>query len=324
MNSFIKKIQTFSKRFNLWEKGSKIVVGVSGGPDSVCLLDILNKLKDKYNFEILVAHVNYGIRGEEADGDEKFVEELAKKYSLKIEKLKLDSLKIDDSNLESGLRDIRFDFFEKLINENNFDLIAVAHNEDDQAETMLMRMIRGSGLQGLRGIRPKNGKIIRPLLKVSRKEILEYLKTNTLDHKIDSTNKDTKFLRNKIRHDLIPYLEKGYNPRIKETLSGAAESVADDYDFISKKAVKIVEEICIIDGNKIEIDAYDLGKLHSSLQKNVLRLAILKVKDDLSDVENSHIEEIIKIVKSNKNKSHELKLKKLKVARKGAKITIVI
>lgn len=324
MNSFIKKIQTFSNRFDLWEKGSKIVVGVSGGPDSACLLDVLNKLKNKYSLEILVAHVNYGLRGEEADGDEKFAEELASSYGFKTEKLKLDSLKIDDANLESELRDIRFDFFEKLRDENNFDSIAVAHNQDDQAETLLMRIIRGAGLQGLGGIRPKNGKVIRPFLGVSRKEILEYLESNNLDYRIDSTNKDTKFLRNKVRHDLIPYLEKEYNPSIKETLAGSVEGIADDYNFISMEAEEILGKICEIDEKKIEISVEELKENHPALQRQILRQAILKIKNDLTNIENSHIEEILKVIKSRKNKSQVLDFKKLKVERKGDKIIIVI
>ena len=324
MNSFIKKIQTFSKRFDLWEKDSRIVVGVSGGPDSACLLDVLNKLKNKYELDILVVHVNYGLRGKEADEDEKFTQDLVEKRGLKIEKLKLDSLKIDNSNLESELRMIRFDFFEKIRKENKFDIIAVAHNQDDQAETVLMRMMRGAGLQGLGSIRPKNGKIIRPLLKTSRKEILEYLKDNDLNYRVDSTNKDIKFFRNKVRHNLIPYLEKEYNPAIKETLAGAAESISDDYDFINKNTRKIVEKICSIKGNEIKLSVEEFKKLHPALQKQALRQSILKIKKNLVDIENSHIEEILKVIKSHKGKSQEIEFKGLKVARKGDKLQISI
>jgi tRNA(Ile)-lysidine synthase len=324
VNSFIKKIQTFSKRFDLWKEGSKIVVGVSGGPDSVCLLGVLNKLKEKYNLDILVAHVNYGLRGDESIEDEKFTEELVKKLGLKIEKLNLNSLKIDNSNLESELRDIRYNFFKKIRKENNFDVIAVAHNQDDQAETVLMRMIRGAGLQGLGSIRPRNEKIIRPLLKTSRKEIINYLKEGNLDYRIDSTNEDIKFFRNKIRHNLIPYLEEEYNPVIKETLSGVAESIVDDYDFINKNTEKVIYKVCTIAENKAEISVQGIKKLHPALQRQVLRQSIFKIKKSLIDVQNSHIEEILKIIKSQKGKSQKLSFKGLKLVRKGDKITIVI
>jgi len=324
MNSLIKKIQTFSKRFDLWEKKSKIIVGVSGGPDSVCLLDILNKLKDKYNFEILVAHINYGLRGRDSVEDERFVKILTKRFELKFKKFKTSSFKIDDSNLESKLREIRFDFFEKIRKENNFDVVAIAHNQDDQAETVLMKMIRGAGLQGLGGIRPRNEKIIRPLLNTNRKEILNYLKENNLNYRIDSTNRDTKFFRNKIRHQLIPYLEKGYNPIIKKTLAKLAENISDDYDLITENAKKIIKQICSINKSKVEFSVQEIKKLHISLQKQVLRQSIFKIKKDLVDIENSHIEEILKIIKSQKNKSQKLYFKKLKVLRKGDIIQISI
>lgn len=329
MNSFIKKIQTFSNRFDLLGKGSKIIVGVSGGPDSVCLLDVLNKLKSKYNLKIIIAHVNYGLRGKDSDGDEKFVGGLAEKYGLEIQVL---NIKKNTSLLREGgrsprendMRDIRFYFFEKIRSENNFDVIAVAHNQDDQAETVLMRIIRGAGLQGLGSIRPKNGKIIRPLLKTSRKDILEYLKRNNLNYRIDKTNEDTKFSRNQVRHELIPFLEKEYNPVIKETLANAAGNISDDYDFISKKAKAKMDKICAVSENRVEIRISDIKELHFALQRQVIRLAILEAKKNLRDVENSHIEEIFKIIKSEKGKSQKVEFKGLKVVRKGDSIQISI
>ena len=323
MSSLIKKIQSFSKRHDLWKNGSKIVVGVSGGPDSACLLDVLRKLKEKQNLELRVVHVNYGLRGESSEKDEKFTKNLAENYGLEIDIFKSKKLSIQDSNLESRLRDIRYDFFEKVRRENNFDVIAIAHNKDDQAETLLMRIMRGAGLQGLGSMRPKSGKIVRPFLKTSREEILQYIQENNLDYRLDETNKDARFLRNKIRHDLIPYLEEKYNISIKEVLSGAANNIASDYDFINEKAKKICRKICKIKNGTVELSARELIKIHPSLQNQVLRQAILEIKKDLKNIENSHIEEILKIVLSKKGKSQELKFKKLKVTKKGDKINVV-
>jgi tRNA(Ile)-lysidine synthase len=325
MNNLIKKTQTYSKRFNLWKNGSRIIVGVSGGPDSICLLDVLNKLKEKQNLEIVLAHVNYGLRGKESEKDEKFVEKLSQQYGLELEKIKVTNVKKESSNLESKLRDLRFDFFERIRKERDFDVVAIAHNQDDQAETLLMRIMRGAGLQGLGSMRPRNGKIVRPFLKVSRDDILEYIKINDLDYRVDNTNDDVRFFRNKIRHDLLPYLEKKYNISIKEILSGAATNIASDYDFINKKSEKKAEKICkVVDDGKVEISVGEIKKLHPSLQNQVLRRAILSVKKDLLNIENSHIEEIVKVAMSEKGKSQKLKFKKLKVVRKGDKITIVI
>ncbi len=324
MNSLIKKIQTFSSRFNLLEKNLKIVVGVSGGPDSVCLLDIFSKLKNKYNLEILIAHINYGLRGSDSDEDEKFVEKLATRYGFKIESLAVKDLKVAEVN-ENELRNIRYDFFEKIRKQNSFDVITVAHNQDDQAETFLMRILRGSGLQGLRSISPKNGKIIRPLLKTSREEILSYLKETKLDYRIDKSNADIRFFRNKIRQQLIPYLEKKYNLVIKKTLSDAVESIADDYDFIDVEAKKIQNEVILTEKeNEIEIDILKFKKKHPAVQRQILRQSIFKIKGDLKDVQNTHIEEILKIIKSTKNKRQFKVFTGLKIERKGGKLHMLI
>jgi tRNA(Ile)-lysidine synthase len=317
MDKLIKKIQTFSHQFNLWQEGDKIVVGVSGGPDSVCLLDILVRLAKKRKFELLVVHVNYGLRTTDSDKDEIFVRKLAEKYDLNLEFLnaKKESQK---NHTENFLRDIRYDFFEKIRKENKFDLIAVAHNQDDQAETILMRLIRGSGLLGLSSIRPKNNRIVRPLLNVSRQEIIIYLKENELKHRIDKTNLEDKFLRNKIRNNLIPLMEENYNPILKETLANSAGSIADDYDFIYQSAQRVFKKIDFNkDKNVYFFESKEFLKNHRALQKQILRMIIFGLRDNLLNIENAHLEEILKIIRSDKNKSQIMLFKKLKIAKKG-------
>lgn len=317
MKKLIKKIKNFSHRYDLWREGDRIIVGVSGGPDSVCLLDILVSLAKKTKFKLIIAHVNYGLRGKDSDRDEIFVRGLAKKYDLSLEILNVKKLNKRDIN-ENRLRKIRYDFFEQLRIKNNFNLIAVAHNQDDQAETMLMRLIRGSGLLGLGSIRPKNGIIIRPFLSISRMEILSYLKENKLKYRTDKTNRESIFLRNKIRNKLIPLLEREYNPILRETLASSASSIREEYDFIFNESEKIFKKIKF-DGDKknyfFEVDFFK--KIHPALQKQVLRMIILKLKKNLLNIENSNLEEVIKIIKSRKNKSQKLLFKGLKVQRKG-------
>ncbi len=324
MKNLIKKAQTFSKRFGLLPKGSKIVAGVSGGPDSVCLLSVLNELKEKYNLEIMVAHFNYGLRGKDSDNDEKFTRELAKKLGLKIIVKRGRKFGADDSNLENKLRNARYKFFEEVRKNNKFDLIAVGHQRDDQAETLLMRILRGAGLQGLSGMRPKTGKIIRPLLEVNRKDILKYLDENDLDYRIDKTNRETDFFRNKIRLKLLPYLEKEYNPSIRNLLAKMAGNFADDYDFINRKAREAMKESCLLENDNVRIDVKKIKEMHPALQKQVLRQAILQIKDNLKNVESSHIEEILKIAKSDKGKKQRTEFKGLKVMRKGDIIQISV
>lgn len=317
MHKLIKKIQTFSHQFSLWQEGSKIVVGVSGGPDSVCLLDILVDLARKRKFKLLVVHINYGLRGADSDKDEVFVRKSAKKYDLELEvfNAKKESQKKPTENF---LRDVRYDFFEKIRKKNNFDLIAVAHNRDDQAETILMRLIRGSGLLGLSGIKPKNNQIIRPLLDVSRMEIISYLKEKKLVYRIDKTNNENKFFRNKFRNKIIPLLEKEYNPQVKEALAVAARTIAEDYDFILQSSQKIFEKINFDPDKKTYFfDSKLFTKKHRALQRQVLRKIIFDLRNNLSNIENGHLDEIIKIIRSDKNKSQKMIFKGLKVLKKG-------
>jgi tRNA(Ile)-lysidine synthase len=310
--NLIKTIQNTIFQNNLLEKNYKIVVGVSGGPDSVCLLDVLTKLQKKYFLELIIAHVNYGLRGSDSNRDEKFVRGLAEKYDLEIAVLK-PQIKAKN-NLENALRDIRYDFFEKVRKENGFDSIAVAHNLNDQVETFLMRLIRGSGLSGLAGMKFQNGKIIRPLLATSRKEILEYLKKNNLKYRIDKTNSQDLFLRNKIRNKLIPYLENEFNPNISETLFLAAESVGEDYDFILNSTNKYK--------NKKSFSISEVAKLHPAIQKALIRQAIAEIKKNLKNISSAHIEEVLKIIQSTKNKKQVVLFEGLKIMRSGDRLTI--
>jgi tRNA(Ile)-lysidine synthase len=319
MNSLIKKIQNTAFQNNLWQKNSKIIVGVSGGPDSTCLLDMLCRLKDKYNLELITAHVNYGLRGKDSQKDEEFVRKLAEKYGIKIYTLSPAlSRKRARRNLlpsENNLREIRYAFFEKLRKKNSFDSIAVAHNLDDQVETFLMRIIRGAGLAGLAAMKYKNNKIIRPLLGTNRKEILKYLKENKLKYRIDKTNKSSAFFRNKIRNKLIPYLEENFNPQIKKTIFDASVSIGEDYNLISEISQEAYQK------NK-ELSVKKILSLHPAFQKRVLLQAVEEKAGTLKDIEASHIEELIKALKSTKNKSQIVLFKGLKFIRKGDKVTI--
>jgi tRNA(Ile)-lysidine synthase len=309
--NLVKKIQENIFRYELFERGAKIVVGVSGGPDSVCLLDALCKLKEKYDLHLIVAHVNYGLRGKYSDLDERLARNLAEKYSLPIEFLKV--RKAEKS--EEKLRKIRYDYFEKVSKKYKADAIAVGHNLNDQAETVLMRLLRGTGLKGLGAIKFKNNNIIRPLLNIPRKEIIAYLRSNKTPYRIDKSNLSADFTRNKIRNILLPQLEKEYNPNIQETLYKFSTSAADDYEFISRYAKEWIE------ANKI-LKVSSLNNLHSSIRREALRQTIEKYSPNLREIESSHIDEILKILKSNKGKRQQIILKGLKIERIGDKLII--
>lgn len=324
MTNLVKTIQNTIFQQELFQRGAKIMIGVSGGPDSVCLLDIMVKLAPKYNLKLIIAHVNYGLRGKDSDKDEEFVRELAEKYGLKCVVLNCKSLIRPTGTFSQGekgvmsenvLRETRYEFFEKVRKRNKFDLIAVAHNADDQVETFLMRLIRGAGLAGLSAMKYKSGKIIRPLLGISRKEIIGYLDKTNRTYKTDRTNAENLFLRNKIRNKLIPYLEKNFNPGIKKTILDSVVSITDDYSLLSDIAEKEARKIKNLSVKK-------LLNLHPSLQKMVLLNFIFKIKGNLKDVESAHVEEILKAIKSAKSKNPIVIFKGLKLTRKGDKIII--
>lgn len=314
MKNFLKKFREDSFRQELWNKEAKIVVAVSGGPDSVCLLDILNQLKDKYALELIVAHINYNLRGKDSVRDEKFVLNLAKKYDL--EAIVLHPKIKNQKNLENNLRDIRYAFFEKIRAERGYNWIAVGHNLDDQAETFLQRLIRGAGMAGLRGMQFKNRKIIRPLLGFSRQEILGYLKVRKLKYRTDKTNQENIFLRNRIRHQLIPYLEKNFNPRFKETIFQSALSLAEDYSLINDLTRKISK-------NSSVLSIKEILQLHPALQKRIILQFLENTLRNRKDITSAHLEEILKVFKSKKNKNQIIRFRGLKIARKGDKVTIV-
>lgn len=329
MRNLIKKIQNTVFQNKLFEKGDKIILAVSGGPDSVCMLDIFSQLQKKYDLELIIAHVNYGLRGKDSDADEKFARKLAGKYGMEIlvykanvgtrfiasEKRAQLIAPLQKDISENALRNIRYNFFEKIRKNNNFDYIAVAHNRDDQAETFLMRVIRGTGTSGLSAMRFKNNHLIRPLLDISRAEILDYLKENNLQWRLDKTNLESKFLRNKIRNILIPMLEKKFNPDIKKTLADSTVSIAEDENFLSETSEKIFRNLKDLRVSKII-------SLHPAMQRRVLRIAITSKKENLENISSAHIEEALKIITSDKNKPQVVIFRGLKLTRKGDKLNI--
>ncbi|HMM04636.1 MULTISPECIES: tRNA lysidine(34) synthetase TilS [unclassified Dysgonomonas] len=217
----ISRVEQYIVANGLLAGGEKIIVGVSGGADSVALLDILHS----FGLECVVAHCNFHLRGEESNRDAFFVEELCKKYNLKYERIDFDTeayAAINSVSIEMAARELRYNWFEQLRVIHMADKIAVAHHRDDSVETILLNLVRGTGIRGLTGIAPVNGYVIRPLLSLSRDEIVEYLKDRRLSFVDDSTNNEDMYARNKIRLNVIPVLE-AINPSVKESVNKTAE-----------------------------------------------------------------------------------------------------
>lgn len=320
MSAFLKNIQNTAHRFDLWKRGDTILVAVSGGPDSLCLLDCLFCLSKKYEWLLHIAHVNYGLRGADSDADEALVRERAEFYALPFSTLHLKKLQ-KTNNLEARLRDIRYDFFEKTRLVLGFDSIAVAHNRDDQSETLLLRLIRGSGLRGLGAMRPKDGVIIRPLLLVSRDEILEYLSERKLPFHLDTSNIDPKFTRNRVRHELLPFLES-FNPNIRETLSNAALSIADDADLLMLLLEPFLSEKSEL--KRFSLNANSFSAFHPALQRSILR-HIVEMSDQYEQPPSfGEIDEMRLFILSSKNKVAHKTFRGLKFTRKGARVSVLV
>ncbi|PIW94816.1 MAG: tRNA lysidine(34) synthetase TilS [Candidatus Moranbacteria bacterium CG_4_8_14_3_um_filter_34_16] len=313
MPNLIKKIQNTCHQYNLFQKGSKIVLAVSGGPDSVCMLEIFSRLKIKYSLNVIVAHINYNLRGRDSLKDEEYVCFLAKKNDFKFFLLNTEIK--DKFNLESRLRDIRYAFFEEIRRQENFDLIAVAHNLDDQVETFLMRIVRGAGTQGLSAMRFKNNNLIRPLLAISKEEILSFLKKEKIQWRMDKTNRENVFLRNRVRNKLIPFLEKNFNSKIKKTIFNSLVSISQDNDFLEKNANNFE-----IKSSEIEVSKF--LTFHPAMQRRLIRKILKNKKKNLKNITSSQIEEILKITKSIKNKKQFFVMSGLKIEKIGDKLKV--
>lgn len=244
------KVLNTIKKYNLIQENDKIVIGVSGGPDSICLLHILNGLKEKLNFEIVVAHINHMIR-KEAEEETQYVKKFCDKLGIKCYIKRIDV--IDKSNkekigTEEAGRKARYDFFEEVLNSVNANKIATAHNENDNAETVLMNIFRGAGTSGLKGIEPiRDNKYIRPIIECERSEIEEYCRVNKLQPKIDKTNFENVYTRNKIRNVLIPEIKKEFNPNIIESLNKLSILSRQENNFIQEYAKNIMENELIVE-----------------------------------------------------------------------------
>ena len=251
------KILQTIKKYNLIEKGDSIVIGVSGGPDSICLLNILNELKEELNFKIYVAHINHLIR-KEADEETEYVKSLCKNIGVECFTKKIDVVKIAKESkmgTEEAGRKIRYDFFEKVLKNTDSNKIATAHNNNDKVETIIMNILRGSGISGLKGIEAiRDQKYIRPLINTDRESIEKYCEENNLEPKIDETNKENIYTRNKVRNVVIPYIKKEFNQNIIKTINRLSIVATEENDYLMKITKQEYANISNIENGIITLD----------------------------------------------------------------------
>lgn len=284
------KVKETIKRYNLIGKGDKIIVAVSGGPDSVALLYLLNSLKKELKISLHVAHLDHMLRKDSCK-DREFVERLASKLKIPVTIANINIKELAKAgSLEEIARNARLGFLFKVARDIKADKIALGHNLDDQAETVLMRIIRGAGLYGLSGILPKRNiagyEIIRPLIEVKRREIEAFLKRKKIRPRIDISNLEDIYFRNKIRNRLLPLLEQEYNKNIKEVLSNMAQSLGCDYDYLMGVAKRTMKS----SKNKLELKL--LIRLHPAIRRLALRMSIAMVKGDTRRIAFAHIKEL--------------------------------
>jgi tRNA(Ile)-lysidine synthase len=290
-----RKVLSYIKDNNLIKAKDKILIALSGGPDSICLLNILFELKERLNISIAAAHLNHLLRGEDAFEDEKYVINTCKDMGIKcfVKRVDINSYS-KEHKLSSELagRNVRYDFFDEILRKEGFNKIATAHNANDQAETILFRLMRGTGLEGLGGIKAsRDNKMIRPILCLSREEIENYVELKNLNPRIDKTNFEKIYNRNKIRLDILPYMKENFNEDIIQTLNRMSLLLQKDNDFLENLSLSLYNKYCA------EYDDYfiikkEIFKEEEPMVNRVLRHALTKYSKSNYDFEMKHIYEI--------------------------------
>jgi tRNA(Ile)-lysidine synthase len=277
-------------RYNMLAPGARAIVAVSGGPDSVCLLHVLLELKIAVSG---VAHVNHKLRGAASEEDERFVAEMARDLGLEFYRTTGD---LREGNLEQAARRLRREFFHDLIRTGRADRIALGHTRDDQAETVLFRLFRGSGLAGLAGILPVTAEgLIRPLLDVSRVEVEAFLRERNIPWREDSSNREPRFARNRIRHELLPRLKQDWNPNIAETLAHLADLAYEEERWWATEVGRLAGEMLLISPGAVEVSLNELARLPRAVARRLIRYAIRQVKGNLRGVQFRHVEAVLEL-----------------------------
>jgi tRNA(Ile)-lysidine synthase len=273
---FIRAVKTHS----LVQCGNRVIVAVSGGADSIALLHLFLQIREQFKLEIVVGHFNHKLRGKESDADEEFVRNLACHYKLPCTTNSDSSSRafpVLEHYSEEWARQKRYEFFTQLTKTQSTQKIALGHNMNDQAETVLMRLIRGSGTLGLAAIPVvRENLFIRPMLDISRDEILKYLKDNELTWREDSSNIEEKYLRNRIRHQLMPILKDHYNPNIVELLSQTASHLREDAEALTEMNSEILAKEAFLKEDTITWDAKRLASFPLGIRKNLIRYSLFR------------------------------------------------
>jgi len=298
-NEILAKVRNTISRHGMLEAGDRVIVGVSGGADSVCLLDILWHLRDEFEIELIVAHFDHGLRPHEDEGETRFVRKLASSMNLPFETARWLNRAKGRSTSEEKAREARYLYLEEVARKNKAQKIAVAHTLDDQAETVLMRLLRGSGATGLSGIPPcRDGRIVRPLLETARNEILAYLERRGLSYMTDSSNLEANYLRNRIRLQVMPLLRR-LQPRLIERLGETAQLLREEDQFMDSLAREWVEREGMREAEReVSLPVSTFNSLSPALKRRVTRLITGEVKGNLLRIGRTHVQAVCRLASS--------------------------
>lgn len=281
--------------------GESVLVALSGGPDSVCLLHVLYKLKKELNINLGAIHINHLLRRDSAYKDEEYVVDLCKSLNVEcyVKRININDIAKEKSiSLEMAGREQRYKAFEDIKKEFGYDKVAVAHNANDQAETLMMRIMRGTGLEGLTGIRCKrDGGIVRPILFLSRDKIEEYCNENKLVPRIDTSNFEKNYNRNKVRLDILPYMKENFNKDIVETLNRMALLLQSDDEYLQEQSINAYRKYCVNDENTIKISKKIFSQEKESIFTRVIKIVFKEVSNSHQNFEMKHIYEVVNLNK---------------------------
>ena len=310
-----KEIREYIEKYHMLNKGDRVVLGLSGGPDSVCLFFVLLALKAEYGLDIHALHVNHCIRGEDADEDQAYVERLCQEFQVPIKVIRVDipaMAKESGRSIEEEARMARYEAFEAYAEElaGGYEeaavKIAIAHNADDNAETVLFHMARGTGLDGMCGIAPTRGRIIRPLLEVPKAEIMEFIQDNEIAYCVDETNSEVTYDRNRIRHNILPELSE-INPKALEHITDMTNRLMEVADYISLEAKGLLA-IAKDDGEKLRKRAFATAP--KVIASQALKEYLSSFMPNQKDVSAVHIESILGLLNEDGERQIQLPYKK--------------
>ena len=283
------------QRLGLFPEGANVLLALSGGPDSTALLHVLKRLAPTLKISLGIAHLNHQMRGEDSAKDANFVQSLAGEYNFPCHLKEVDMkrwVEAEGYSFQEGARVCRRLFLSEVAKEGGYSRIVLGHHQDDQAETVLMNILRGTGLKGLGGILPESDLWVRPLIYCSRQEIMEYLDSLNAGYRQDVSNQDVTYLRNKVRLELIPEIENRFAPRFKSQLGKMAQLLQDDEACLSGQAKELFHKLRQLKGQVLVLPVTGLRNLHPALLNRILRLAIQEIKGDLKRIEFDHIQQV--------------------------------